>query len=111
MIKFIYPITSEVNKKRSAWSRVRKLEDGYGVGFIKPRVREETFEYDTIFRDHAGSAYQERCRVFTFTFFLEDEDASRFVSQLCTAQAKLARVLHNNVVLLCIDDELAFRAA
>jgi hypothetical protein len=49
----------------------------------------------------------ERRRVYTFTFKVERQSAERMLADLCNSQRKLARLLSANMVLLCIDDDLA----
>ena len=74
---------------------------------IRPKVREETFESESIFVNiDDGVAFRDRRRVFTFTFFLEPEQAAEFLAKLCTPRQKLARLLHGSTVLLLLDDEL-----
>ena len=111
MMKFIYPISSTVWKKRTAWDRVRKLEFDYDLCLIRPKVRQETFESDSIFRGVGGTPYVDTRRVFTFTFFLTEDQAAEFLSRLCTSRQKLARILHKNTVLLLVDEDLTALAA
>ena len=106
MTKFIYPISSSVWKKRNAWKKLYSMAEDYGIDLIRPRIREETFDSESIFHDDEGRAFLDRRRTFTFTFSLNVEHASQFLAKLCNTRQKLARILHNNTVLVLIDDEL-----
>lgn len=107
MIKFIYPLTGRIGRKRYAWNRLHDLCRKYDISAIQPRVREEAFEHATIFDSVDGGPITERRRVYTFTFKVERQSAERMLADLCNSQRKLARLLSANMVLLCIDDDLA----
>ena len=106
MIKFIYPVNSNVGRKRTAWRKLRELCERHKLSVHNPRVRDETFEHATPFTYDDGQPMTERQRVYTFTFQVDEDEAERVLRQMCNLDQKLARRLTPQLVLLCVDDHL-----
>lgn len=108
MFKFIYPMSSSTDRRMVARRRFETMTHEYGISAIRTNLREETFNADLIFKDvESGMQMTERQRVYTFTFYLDDQEAKVFLSKLCTSAHKRARVLTRTSALLLLDDYLA----
>lgn len=107
MFKFIYPMSASVCRRAAARRKFDEMALRNDIFPCRTNLREETFDSDLIFRDvESGLQMTERRRVYTFTFYLEEVDAKRFLANLCTSTRKRARVLTRTSALLLLDDQL-----
>lgn len=108
MFKFIYPMSYSTDRRMVARRRFETMTHEYEISAIRTNLCEETFNADLIFKDvESGMQMTERQRVYTFTFYLDDQEAKGFLARLCTSTHKRARVLTRTSALLLLDDDLA----
>jgi hypothetical protein len=101
MIKFIYPLTSDVAYRKTAWGHFRKFCNRHAIYPDNAKLREEEFQLLTIF------GLMTRRRVYTMSFKLDQEPAERLIAELCGMGGKYARILTPQLVLLTVDDDLS----
>jgi hypothetical protein len=111
VLKVIYPITSDVGRRASAWARLHQVCKKYDFATSRPKLREETFDANIVFHHLGGEPMTEKRRVYTFTFYVERTAADKLIAQLCNREQKLARLLTCNTMLLCLDDDLGVRSS
>lgn len=111
MFKFILPVTAGITKKRYAWSHLHHLSEKFGFSPERTKLREETFLENILFRELDGTHMTRTRRMYTFTFFLDDVSGKDLIDELCTRDRKMARLLTDRTVLMCVDENLTSRAA
>lgn len=94
MFKLIYPMSASVHRRAAARRKFDEMALRNEIFPCRTNLREEAFDSDLIFRDvETGLQMTERLRVYTFTFYLDQVNAKRFLANLCTSTHKRARVL------------------
>lgn len=107
MIKFIYPLSYHVERRKFAWTAFNDFCSANDVVPLRTKLREETYHHDIIFVDaNTNEPMKRRARLYTMSFALPQEDSNRLRGRLASTTHRHYRQITPQSVIILRDDNI-----